>query len=267
MQRQSRGQSGQIALAILLIMAVVLVIALAVAKRTTREVSQTTQTGEAAQAFAAAESAAELRLNTVVDSLQAGKVPANVTLGSPETQGNLLIDSSIEGQTVLDQTLAAGESTQVSLNNEDGASYDGQVTITWQSVDSELPSLIISKFYRSAPGAPLNVSYFLVSSCGAPDRGDGFSPPTSCISDGSQQTLLVDTNTAFLRIQSVYAAADISVAGANTLPPQEYLIRSQVYSDGPDTQENAAVEVTASNLLPPPFLDYALYSGGSLVKN
>jgi len=276
MKSNRDGESGQVALAILLIMGVVLTITLAVANRTTQDIANTIQTTSAARVFSQAESASEAVLNGVIENLQAGIIPPEIAAASAEVVpvDGVRTDTTLDHATVFSQTLAAGETAQIILD-PDGTGvappYTDPISITWAREDGldDKASLIVTEYFVDSSDE-IRSRYQFYRPCNATDRSDGFLATSICPSE-PPTTITYNTTSdpLLLRIQAVYNSTDLTVQAENSsnpLPVQQFVITTKAVNTEEDIQQNSVLEVTASHLLPPPFLDYALYSGGDLVK-
>lgn len=273
MKRNRGGESGQVALAILLIMGVVLTISLAVANRTTKDIAQTIQTSSAARVFSQAESATESKLNELIVALQAGNIPVEDL--DPTAEGDQIkTATSFDHVSSFTQALAAGEVAQIVMDADGAAGplppYLGNsINITWGEGDpSTKASIIISEYFMD--GTETKSRYqFVRPACALSGDGDGFMTTACNVTEFEPVTYNYSLNIGSLlvRIQPVYHPTTLTVIGdGNDLPPQQFKITTRAVNREEDIQQNSVVEVTASHLLPPPFLDYALYSGGDLVK-
>lgn len=275
MKHQRQSEKGQIALAILLIMGVVLTISLAVANRTTSDIAQTIQTSSAAKVFSQAESATENKLNELIVDLQAGTIPEEIL--NPSAQGDQIVTAtSFEHISNYNQDLAVGDIAQIKLEDPDGGGpligFGGDsLSVSWGSGEpNSKASLIISEYFED--GDQIRSRYqFIRPSC-ADESGDGFLT-VNCASDVLDQVsysynlVSAPLTPLLVRIQPVYHPTNLTVVGeGEELPPQQFRITTQAVNKEEDIQQNSAIEVVASHLLPPPFLDYTVFSGGDIVK-
>ncbi len=258
MSHHLHRQSGQIALMVLLIMGITMVIAVSLAQRTAEDVALTSKQAETTKVFSAAQSGAEQVLTEVLTALRAG-VPAPLT-GSSSVLNDSTVQVSVAQATEFTQPLDEGETYQVNLPTS------GSVVLEWGeeagTCDTEA-SLLISRYYDDGE---TKVEYFGQSAkgCGL-THNDGFEPTFDAGSDGrkSKFTYDVDADDLFLRVIPVYNSTNLYVEGASG---QQYAITANAQNALGEDEETRVVQVTTSDLQPPPFLDYALYSGTTITK-
>jgi Tfp pilus assembly protein PilX len=255
-RQASSSQSGQVAVVILLIMVVLLTVGLSLATRTTEELFLSQQQAESARVFNAAETGIEDALsqdfNTTIDprTFQVDGVDVSYT---------------VTGQNTLQTRITEGMSAQVNL-----VGYIGPVTVQWATEEdcNDRASLIATIFYDSGGTTQ--------------SRHIAFGPPTTCVNhndnflQGSnisttykQQYVIsagdIPAGSAFMRIKPVYADTNIRVTGGLGFPTQTHLVHSTAtYGSG---NEERSIEVTRTLPAGPSFMDYALYSGGSITQN
>lgn len=266
-----RGQSGQIAVIVLLLMVVLMTVGLSLATRTTEELFLSTQQAESTRVFNAAESGVEDALSQEEIESVTGTQPGSLTVG--ETEVNYTITGSNELETLLEQ----GKSILVNLDADGNGTGDvstGTLQIYWWgatkgtncSTDSPA-SLIVSEYF--ADGGTTRSRFIPVGPCnGGTDRNDGYLTPTSQSAGNGfryRHDLSMSGSTAkFLRIKAVYNDTHIrvsGVAGAN-LPTQFHTVRSTATNNNGD--ETRTVEVKRTLSTAPSFMEYAVYTPGSL---
>lgn len=260
MQKQTQNttkpnaQSGQVAVVVLLIMVVLLTIGLSLASRTTQEVFLSQQQSETARVFNAAESGVEEALSQ--------------DFASGQSEGSLVVDGvdvtyTVDTQNILDTLITEGMSAHIDL-----AGYAGNVVIDWaqEAACADRASFVATIFYDDA--GTLRAQHI------------SFGPPTTCVNHNDnflQGSTLGGTpyfhrytitaanlpaNAQFMRLKPVYADADVLVSGGVGFPSQHNTIRSTASYSGGDEQRS--IEVSRSLPAAPAFMDYALYSGGSI---
>lgn len=270
-------QSGQIAVIVLLIMVVLLVIGLSLATRTTQESFLSQQASETARVWNAAETGAEDALS----KLSSGSAPANS--GVSRTVNNSLVNATVTSQNTVDTTLKQLSTLTVNLNAASVTSF----TITWgQEADAcSRASLLVSLYYSES--STTKVAHYTLGT-GCATRNDGFSnasetgfvlstlptapysraqiylpagADTSAIGNSGQQPL-------FARIKPLYADTVIAVTGSGNFPEQSNIVTSTAENTQTNAVGREVRTVQVSRTLPsaPSILDYALYSGGSIVK-
>ncbi|MDQ3008289.1 MAG: hypothetical protein M3Q81_01710, partial [bacterium] len=127
------------------------------------------------------------------------------------------------------------------------------------------PASLLASIYQVDPNTNLTtVRYRTLGNCA---RGDSFEQATT-LGGGSYRyefTLPLEVNDVFVRLKPLYNDTNVLVAGSNwTLPVQYFNIRSQANNTNGD--ETRIVEVNRTLPTAPSILDYALYSGDTLVK-
>jgi len=251
-------QSGQIGVIILLIMVVILTIGLSVASRTTQESFLTTQTAESTRVFNAAEAGIEKALSTDLTSIEAGP---ETTQGTVDSVDDTTVNYSITKVTGLETKLFEGVS--VALNVK-GVSTGNGLVIDWSKQNcGQEPASLLASIYSLNAGVT-TVRYRALGNCA---QSDGFEQPNGSAPSPYQyrMTLSLQTGDQFVRLQPIYNDTDISINGSGwTLPTQYYKIRSEATNDLGN--ESRIVEVNRTLPTAPSIMDYALYSGTTLVK-
>ncbi len=247
------SQSGQVAVIVLLLMVVLLTIGLSLASRVTQDIFLTQQQSDSARVFNAAESGAEDALSqdfSVITGPQSG----TGQLGNDITYNYTIVPSQ-----VLERDLKEGDTATVFVNN----APLGNITVDWGKRGSCLDSsLIISTYF--VEGAQTKVRHLAVAPDGC-NRNDNFDTSTSGTSpyESSFQVGDIDNTVLFVRIKAVYNDTSLRVTGLNL--PQQYLVRSA--ASNPDGTEQRTVEVSRGVSSAPAFMDYSLYTRGSIQKN
>lgn len=254
---------GQIGLLLLLIMGVVVALVMSVASRSLADTVLSRQERESSAAFAVAETGVEKALN----ELRQGSVPSGViTLN--DTSGLVSGKYAVSATSTYGLYLREGETANLDLTGFVGPN----LSILWTKKSDRSENLsCVSEGSGSAPAA-LEVtaissldntakrSYYNPAGCSLP--GNGFS---TSVSGGTEYlssiTYSVPANTTSLRLKPIYAGATIGVNGVG-LQTQLYLI--QASAEGGDAQKE--IEVRRGLDAPPSILDYALFSGGTIVK-
>lgn len=254
------GQSGQIAIIILLIMVVLLTIGLSLASRTTQEVFLSQQDAESTRVFNAAESGVEDALSQDFSAIPGTGVSLpDVNLADVST------DTSITPLTDFQTQITEGAAIELDLTGSSGF-----VTIEFADINQSTtcltsPALLISTYYDD------NGTTKAIHDAIGPQEGcynDNFeqatgplSPPNAYryrasigIPSGATITPL------FMRVRAVYMDAPVSISGLSA--NQFYVIRSEAQNDLGD--ENRTIQVGRGISTAPSFMDYSVYSGGSL---
>jgi Tfp pilus assembly protein PilX len=257
-----RNQSGQVGVAILLTMTVLLTMGLSVASRSTEDLFLSEQQSESARVFNAAEAGIEDALSSSFD------FEGNTSEGTIATISDTSVDYSVTKQNVLETRLFEGVSVKVDVDDSGvgtGLTSDNNIIIEWSKetdcVGQDPASLIVSVFYDDA--GTTRARYYAYGAC---SRSDGFTLASDSAGNYYKDfTLPLLTGDLFVRIKTVYNDTHIRVAGDGwTLPVQAYNIRSEAKNDlGNETR---AVEVNKTLDAAPAIMDYALFSGTTIVK-
>lgn len=259
-----RNQSGQVAVMVVLIVVIMLTVGLSLASRTTRDVRLSQQQAESTKVFNAAETGAEVALaydfSTVTDTVSLP--PESVSIDG------VSVETTITPTNTLETIITQGEAMEVDLTGYAGST----LTIDWSKATSceDSAGIIASIFYTQAGVTKVAHHAFTPNGCSSPNRtSDEFEQVGTAgtapyyrkfaipIPNGAGITPL------FVRLKSVYKDAPIKIAAAS-LPHQMYSIRAKATND--QGAETRTVEVQRSLSTAPSFMDYAVYSGGDLIK-
>ncbi|NCN87738.1 MAG: hypothetical protein GW941_02490 [Candidatus Pacebacteria bacterium] len=262
MLENSSNQSGQVGIAILLTMTVLLTMGLSVASRSTEDLFLSSQQSESTRVFNAAEAGIEDALSSDFN------FEGQSATGTVNTISDTSVDYEVTKQNVLETRLFEGVSVKVDVDDSGvgaGLITNRNIIIDWSretDCDTQDPaSLIISVFYDDA--GTTRARYYAYGAC---SRSDGFT-----LGSNSTTNYFKTVNfpllpgDLFVRIKAVYNDTHIRVAGDGwTLPVQAYNIRSEAKNDlGNETR---AVEVNKTLDAAPAIMDYALFSGTTIVK-
>lgn len=246
------AQSGQVAVVVLLIMVVLLTIGLSIATRTTQEIFLSQQEAESSRVFNAAETGVEDALSQDFESLS-GSYADTVT-----TVDDVTVNYTISPSSTLETRITEGLSAMVNLEQ----AVSGDLTVLWarESACNSRASLIFSVYYLS--GGVVRVRHV---AAGPNCRSDGFQVASNINIDGYtlRYALPVTTNDLFVRIKAVYNDTHFRVTGTN-LPDQFYQVRSEASNDLGDEQRT--IQVTRTLSVAPSIMDYAVYSGSTILK-
>ncbi len=253
------NQSGQVAIVIVLIMVVLLTIGLSLASRTTQEIFLSQQEAESARVFNAAESGIESALSQNFSALTGTE-----TVTDPGIT-NVSTTTTITPQTTLETQITEGSTVHLDLS---GNSPGSNITINWslQSSCDNSASLIATTYYEDGGEIKAVHDAFGPVGCTGDRVTDGFvtEPSGAGGYSYSHTVILPSTGTLkFMRIKAVYNDAPIQVIGASGT--QFYVIRSAADNDLGD--ESRTIEVKRGLSTAPSFMDYAVYSGGTLEHN
>lgn len=262
MKEKFRHQSGQVGVAILLTMTVLLTMGLSIASRSTEDLFLSEQQSESARVFNAAEAGVEDALAANFD------FEGQSRTGSFTGISDTTVDYSVTKQNVLETRLFEGVTVKVDVDDsldDSGLTSNRNILLEWSKetdCSSQDPaSLIISVFYNDA--GTVRARYYAYGAC---DRSDGFTLGSNGTNGYYRQvTLPLQTGDLFVRVKTVYNDTHIRVSGVGwTLPVQAYNIRSE--AKNVLGNETRAVEVNKTLDAAPSVMDYALFSGTTIVK-
>lgn len=252
------GQSGQVGVIILLIMVVLLVMSLSIAARTTQHISLSQQQADSARVFNAAEIGLEEALSSEQLSLGTD-FSSSLELFS----GEVSVDYSVSAVSVLETRVFEGVSVEVDVT---GAVDGNGMRVIWSKESDcgtqDPASLLLTVYFDDA--GTTRVRHKAIGAC---DRSDGFELAAGTSTDGFNWLYDLDllTDDFKVRLKPVYNDTHLKVSGNGwILPTQNYNIRSEANSLQGD--ESRVVEVNRILPTAPSVLDYALYSGTTIVK-
>ncbi|MCB9813651.1 MAG: hypothetical protein H6772_04565 [Pseudomonadales bacterium] len=256
----TKNQQGQIAIVILLIMVVLLTIGLSLASRTTQEVFLSQQEAESTRVFNAAESGVEDALSQDFSAMSGTQNLPNVGID------NVTTNTTIIPQGVIETQITEGTSVHLDLTGIAGGS---PITIEWSknSDCDNSASLIATTYYDDAGETKVVHDPFGPElPCTSPRDVDDFTrEPSVDAVYKYKHTLNLPTGIGvtplFMRIKAVYADTPLRVTGAEATN-QYFIIRAEANNDLGD--ESRTIEVGRGLSTAPSFMDYALYSGGTL---
>jgi len=251
------SQSGQIGVVILLIMVVILTVGLSVATRTTEQTFLTTQTVESARVFNAAEAGAEAALSLDFDAL------TEQTTGTLTTIPDTTINYEVTPQNDFETKLFEG--VPVALDVTGVPAGEGLV-IRWSRQDCAADPAAFLVVIYSQTGPTTSARYRALGNCA---RGDNFEQAATLAPAEPLRyefTLALEAGDTAVRLHPLYNNTDIAVSGTSgwTLPTQIYAIRSEARNDlGNETR---VIQVNRTLPTAPAILDFAVFSGSSIVK-
>lgn len=234
---------------------------LSVASRSTQDLFLSSQQTESSRVFNAAEAGIE-------DALSADlNFQGNQSTGSITSIADTEVEYQIDKLSYLETRIFEGTSVQIDVDDSGagtGLTSDQLLRIDWSKIsdcNQDPASIIVSIFYID--GFQVRARYNGYASC---DRGDGFIMGN----DGTapyfrRRNIQLLAGDLFVRIKVVYNDTDILVRGNGWTPPtQSYRILSEAKNElGNETR---AVEVKRTLDSAPAIMDYALFSGKTIVK-
>lgn len=279
------NQNGQILLVILLIMIVGLTIGLFLLGRTTTDISLTTKITDSTRAFNAAEAGIEEAIRTPGSFTGASSSPVLVATGVTYTVGASGLGAAgsyrIYPETKQETVPIGSVFTVWLVGHDTSGNLDELIKYNFDSVyicfttNSPLPSLGVTMIYRDNANL-IRSSYKGYDSPGRSTTG--FEPAlnataTDCpttdynfyasvqfSTDFSNSPLASPFTPLAIRIRPLYAPASIAVRelSPGMLPFQG----SDITSVGNVGEITRRINVKKPYTVPPPFIDYALYSTG-----
>lgn len=277
------AQQGQVALVVLLIMSVTLVIALSLAKGTTDETFRTAQKSETVRIFSAAESGAGYLLTSLLTAMRQEDVdllneltddPDSAAVDTTiETAANADVSYSIDPLNSLNVSLATGQATEVQFVDAAGIPLSGNTTVIFrwakEATSCNQASILIGRYYDLADGEGVRATYTAVgpNDCTIRNTTDGFeTAEVASAGFANQYSMTFDSHDLFARVIPIYYATQLFASSADQLPIQQRVVRAEAVNQLGELRESQATSVTTTNLQLPGYLDYAVYSGQSLVK-
>jgi len=262
--RQYSSQSGQVGVIILLIMVVLLTVGISLATRTTQELFVTQQSAESARVFNAAEAGIEQSLAT---DFQTAFDSTDVLTGEISTITDTDVNYTVTQQRHLETRLFEGVDVSIDLPKDGSTDTDG-IKIQWSretDCGTQDPASLLASIYNfNSTTQQTTIRYKALAGC---DRSDGFEAST-VLSSGVyrfQYDLDLQGDDIFVRLKPIYNDTNINVtANGWTLPVQFYSIRSEARNQL--GEETRIVEVNRTIPTAPSVMDYALFSGNTIVK-
>lgn len=269
-------RAGQALILVLLLLSVIITIGLAISSRSVTEVGISATQEESAQALAAAEAGIE------------GALSGTIITGIPVTVGST--QYGVGSQAVFSGGIKAGEAVTLFLTpyKDDGSfdtalSYSGtRATVCWQATGAT-PALEAIMYYQNStgkfasrnvydpgneiPGAiPVDAG---VSGCpsGTYAHKKVINFPLAVNAGGLGVQPSATTKLLFLRLKPYYSGVTAVVIGVANDGITQFPAQGQlVTSTGQVGQTSRRVQVINRYPDPLPYLDNAVFSGGSLSK-
>ncbi len=255
--KSTHSQAGQVGVIVVLTMVGMLTIGLSLAARTTQESFLSGKEEETVRVFNAAEQGVETALSSKLE------FDGDSYSGSVDSVSGIDVNYTVEKVNHLQTRLFEAVPVSVVLEN---FSPGDELTIDWSSLDNcstEDPASLIISVFNDLSGSTV-VKHLALGAC---DRSDGFVSAQSINENGyyRRYDLALEAGDFLARVRPVYNDAEVNVYSSDfQLPVQSYAIRSE--AEGEETDETRIVEVNSTLLTAPAVLDYAVYSGGTLVK-
>jgi len=254
--------SGQVGLIILLIMVVILALGLSLATRTSQQAEISIQQEDTTRVFNAAESGVEAALANIYQAEESGTIDdISEDISSLDIlESDSDINYNITKSNILETHLKQGTSTELQVPTA------GSISFYWATEQAceDTASLLLSVY--ADDGSQLTARHFAVGDCsGSSTRGDNFIPndagPTPYL---YAYTLFTTADDQFVRVKPVYTDTDIKIVGSPAV--SQFTINSQAQNTL-TSQETRTFEVKRTLSTAPAFMEYALVSGSSIIKN
>lgn len=262
----THAQSGQVALIILLIMVVVLTLGVSLASRTVMDVTLTRQEEQGGRVYQAAESGVESALNA--DLANDALYTNDAFTGTLNSISDIDVNYSVARKKTLETRVGEGGAVAVDVT---GTANGNQLAINWgkgkdcngASPADNAASLLIRVY--NVTGGVTTVKQYAYAAC---TYTNGYPVTGTLVGDnGYYRKVLITlaTGDKAVRVQPVYADTYLQVDGVGwTLPVQYYAITSNARNQlGNETK---AIQVSRTLPTFPGIMDYALYSGTTIVK-
>lgn len=263
-------QRGQVGLMILVVMGVLVSLSLSVASRSLSDLVLSRQESENTEVFHTAEQGIEEALNAIRQD--SGLVGGGIYTGLVGSGGGLVTGQySVDGFGGLDIFIKEGEVAEIDLTGYSSSSIDffwtlkndtaEDVVCTGEGSGNSPAALEIVQVFGVSD--PVMRSYYNGSNCDL-SSSNGFSLAAIDPSNVFRSSFSInplDASVTKIRIRPIYNGATLGVEGLD-LPSQLYLIRS--VAEGGDAQKE--IEVKRTNNQPVSIFDFALFTGGTIVK-
>lgn len=269
-------QRGQILLISLLVLSIATTVALSLIGRSTTDVTISNQISESSRAFSAAEAGIEEALKTGIGSTGAQVLTAGVTYNVVKADiggaaGVYQFPKKIARGTAETLWLAKHNNPDGSLNT-DSETYSGSsIDVCW-SEEAPKPAMIITIVYKS--GIQYRVARGAYDPDGARASTNKFTAPTATTGGCGEGSTVYKQSIMFsdfainpatdkllmLRMQPVYADANLAVNATGVLPPQGNKLESTGTSEGGIARKIVVYQQYRS---PPSIFDSVIYSQGS----
>lgn len=255
--------TGQVGLIVLLVMVIVLALGLSLATRTSQQAEIAIQQEDTLRVFNAAEAGVEAALADIFQHETANNI-AGISESLAEldlTGSNADINYNITKSNTLETHLNQGTSTELVVPSA------GSITFHWATEPSceDNASLILSVYNNNA--GTITARHYAVGDCsGASTKNDNFiANATGADAPYKYKyTLATSSNDVFVRVKPVYADTDIKIVGSPSV--SQFTINSQAQNTLAG-EETRTFEVKRTLSTAPAFMEYALVSGSSIIKD
>lgn len=263
-------QRGQVGLMILVVMGVLVSLSLSVASRSLSDLVLSRQESENTEVFHTAEQGVEEALNAIRQN--SGLVDGGTYTGAVGSGGGLVTGQySVDGFDGLDIFVKEGEVAEIDLTGYTSTSIDlywtlkddtgEDVTCTGEGSGNAPAAIEVVQSLTATD--PVQRTYYNASNCDL-NSSNGFALSSIDVANIFRSKITISplaANVTKIRIRPIYNGATLGVEGLD-LPSQLYVIRSA--AEGGDAQKE--IEVKRTNNQPVSIFDFALFTGGTIVK-
>ncbi len=253
--------SGQIGIIVVLITAAILTFGLSVADRVVQENKVVVDRSDSIRTFNTAETGVDEALNQIYQFETGLDTTLNTGVVFEDSYNQVSIATSQSFEGYLNQ----GESLRIDLNNQ-----AGNITFNWSKTAcsvSQKVGLLLTFLHLS--GTEYQSYYYLIghSDCQYSNYQNFIAATYNAANTLKYSyTLSVPaTNDASLFIQTVGTGTDLQIGSdVGLISSAQYEIESLARSE--DDTSNKTIEVSKSLPSAPGFMNFALFSGGTIVK-
>ena len=220
------------------------------------------QEEESNRVFNAAEAGVERALATDLSFTGESFNSGNTTIAGTDSNLNY----NITKNRVLESRLIEGTTAMVQLQDS-ATTLPGSIYVDWSIATdcnsaTDKPSTIIVSVYSVTTSVSADVRHYSFAGC---NRNDSI-PMGATGQNGyfRRATITTQAGDQFMRVKTVYNNTYLRVGGSTALPTQAYDIRSAATSQLGTEARTVQVKRTLSAA--PSVMDFALFSGTTLVK-
>lgn len=250
-----QSESGQVGIIILMMTAVILTVAISLSQRTLQEQDIAITQDESTRVFNAAESGLE---EAMFDVSQGRTGTGELSFEDL----NIGVDYEIESADTFNMNLTNGQTATIPLNQS-----NTDLTVRWWDHEDDCNStnppaaMLVSIFTEN------NVQNFGYDPCSS-NRENNFGSISQLATTEEncyyRADIPVTTDDILVRVRPLYNNSKFNIS-SNAIDVAQYNILSSAVNNPEDIARTISVQRSEDG--PPFFMDFALVSGGSLVKN
>ena len=262
LNRHGQSQRGQVGVIVLLITAIVLIFGLSVANRVVKENQLVLDQSDATRVFNIAEDGIDQALNQIYQYELSGLTDLPSSFGDQNSQVTIDINEEFTG------FIGPGDNLRIKLVN----GQTGLIVINWSKINCATGGndLLLSLVNFNSTSNQYENHYYLVGACAAANQ-NFIQPSTSSLEPYQfAYQLSIDATSnqdATLYIRSLGTGTELNLsASSGLIENSQYQITSLASSDSEVRDSNKAIEVKKSLPSAPTFMNFALFSGGSIIK-